>query len=176
MGLYPFFDTLIQHKPSVKAMGVINKHTDPGLPPSSIRQIKTDIDAIKSCIRMAKAQLFYLIDIIYFTEGDTSDNGLSIFQQGSQICHGLPLLFSTTIDTNCLNFELLHDYTSSPRRIERLREGVKEVEKFLSKLELTILLIPRASLDSSLDSSVCIETINHSTEECEMDLSKIPFG
>ena len=152
-GLYPFFDTLVEHKTSVEKRDIKDKHTDAGLPPSSVRQIKTDITAIKRSIGVIKAQLSYLKHIICLVEGHAPDNTLSTFQQGSQVFHGLSSLFSTSLGCDCMNFATLHDYTSLPRRFGRLQKGVKEVERFLSKLELTILLFPMSKLDSSSNSN-----------------------
>ena len=170
-GLYPFFDILVEHKTSVKKRDVSDEPTDAGLPLTSVRRIRTDIATIKRSIGLIKAHLSYLKDIMGITEGHATANSLSMLQHSSQVFHGLSSLFSTSPNRDGLDFASLNEYTSSPRRLGRVQKGLKEVERFLSKLELTILLFPMSNLDSSLDSSARIETTDHSNEECEMEMS-----
>lgn len=103
--------------------------------------------------------------------GHAPENVVPNLEQGSQVCHSLSLLFSTSADTNCAMSASLNDYTSLPRRMDRLQNGLKEVEKFLSKLELALLLFPISSLDSLLESNKGANITDHSTAEYEMDVS-----
>jgi hypothetical protein len=169
---YPFFDMLVRLMTVAKEEQSAHEHSGVALTDNAVSVTRSDIVGIKTGVDIVQAHVDYLRKVIdlakqhSLNDSPSTSQTFNIDEKFRAICRDLLSVSSMVTQDKVLNSASQDEASSSLESTKELHHGLNEVERYLSKLRLTTLLLPEEALPPNFSAN---ESFGIQRGEHEMD-------